>query len=125
MAGFQQLGFPNCVGAVDGTHIPTACRKLQSAQYYNRKSFHSVVMQAVAEADGIFSSILVGHSGVSHDVHVFRSSKFYQRMKDVTFIPGNPSINYGFVTIYPLILGDGAYPLGPWLIFLNYFLKFL
>lgn len=115
MASFQRLGFPNCIGAIDGSHIPICAPKLQSAQYYNRKSFHSVVVQAVAESDGIFSSILIGHSGVSHDAHVFRSSRFYQRMQEGTFIEGNPSINYGFIAIPPLILGDGAYPLSTWL----------
>lgn len=115
MAGFQRLGFPNCIGAIDGSHIPISCPKLQSAQYYNQKSFHSVVVQAVAEADGLFSSILIGHSGVSHDAHVFRSSRFYQRMQEGSFIEGNPSINYGFITIPPIILGDGAYPLSTWL----------
>lgn len=110
MAGFESMGFPHCVGAIDGTHLA-----MQGAQYYNRKSYHSVVMQAVAEADGTFSSILVGHSGVSHDAHVFRSSRLYQRMCDGTFIAGNPHINYGGVDVPPLILGDGAYPLTSWL----------
>ncbi|KAJ7332349.1 hypothetical protein JRQ81_014529 [Phrynocephalus forsythii] len=44
-----------------------------------------------------------------------RSSKLFRRMEDGTLIPGNPMFTYAGVSIPPLILGDGAYPLCKWL----------
>ena len=41
--GFKDdLGFPQCAGAVDGTHIPP---QEYPADYYNRKGWHSILMQ--------------------------------------------------------------------------------
>ena len=38
--GFEQKrGFPQAVGAVDGTHIPIICPEDSGTDYYNRKCF--------------------------------------------------------------------------------------
>ncbi|KAJ7324603.1 hypothetical protein JRQ81_017623, partial [Phrynocephalus forsythii] len=74
-----------------------------------------IKLQGDCDADGIFFSIRVGHSGVTHDAHVFRSSLLFKEMEAGTFVPGNPLMNCAGVTIPPIILGDGAYPLRNWL----------
>ena len=38
-------GLPQCVGAIDGCHIPILAPKENHCDYYNRKSFHSIVLQ--------------------------------------------------------------------------------
>ncbi|KAJ7338429.1 hypothetical protein JRQ81_012080 [Phrynocephalus forsythii] len=83
--------------------------------YFNRKSFHSVLLQVACDGDGIFFSMLAGHSGVNHDTHVFWSSMMFKKMEEGTLIPGNPMFHYGGVPIPPLMLGDSAYPLCKWL----------
>ncbi|KAJ7345306.1 hypothetical protein JRQ81_001256 [Phrynocephalus forsythii] len=114
-AATSKLGFPHCQGMIDGTHVAITAPKLQGPAYFNRKSFHSVLLQAACDGDSVFFSILTGHSGVNHDAHVFRSSQVFQRMEQGTLIPGNPMFHYAGVSIPPLILGDGAYPLCKWL----------
>ena len=48
IAGFEERGgFPQCGGAIDGTHIPIIVPKDYPVSYYNRKGFYSMVMQAV------------------------------------------------------------------------------
>ncbi|KAJ7338348.1 hypothetical protein JRQ81_011339 [Phrynocephalus forsythii] len=109
------FGFPHTIGCIDGTHVPISPPKLQGAAYFNRKSFHSVLLQAACDGDSIFFSMLTGHSGVNHDAHVFRSSMLFSKMEEGTLIPGSPLFTYAGVSIPPIILGDGAYPLCKWL----------
>lgn len=42
-------GFPQCAGAVDGTHIPIVAPPESPADYYNRKGFYSIILQAVVD----------------------------------------------------------------------------
>uniref|UniRef100_A0A8C3H6F6 DDE Tnp4 domain-containing protein n=1 Tax=Chrysemys picta bellii TaxID=8478 RepID=A0A8C3H6F6_CHRPI len=37
--GFAAMGFPNCGGAIDGTHIPILAPDHQASQYINRKGY--------------------------------------------------------------------------------------
>ena len=43
--GFKsEYGFPQCAGAVDGSHIPIISPKECLADYYNRKAWHSIIL---------------------------------------------------------------------------------
>ena len=42
-------GLPQCVGAVDGCHIPILAPKENHCDYFNRKSFHSIVLQGTVD----------------------------------------------------------------------------
>ena len=44
--GFEhKWGFPQCGGAVDGTHIPIMSPRDFPADYFNHKGWHSIIMQ--------------------------------------------------------------------------------
>lgn len=48
--GFQQRwGFPQCGGAIDGSHIPIIAPEDNHAEYFNRKGWHSVLLQGVVD----------------------------------------------------------------------------
>ena len=52
---FQDIhGIPYVVGAVDGSHIPIVAPHLHAVDYYNRKGFHSVLLQGVVSSKCIF-----------------------------------------------------------------------
>ena len=48
-AGFEERGMPQAIGAIDGFHIPIKALKNKPGDYYNRKGFYSVVLQAVVD----------------------------------------------------------------------------
>uniref|UniRef100_A0A669CN59 Uncharacterized protein n=1 Tax=Oreochromis niloticus TaxID=8128 RepID=A0A669CN59_ORENI len=46
--GFRQRwGFPQCAGAIDGSHIPITAPEDNHCDYFNRKGWHSVILQGV------------------------------------------------------------------------------
>nr|XP_048717289.1 uncharacterized protein LOC125641420 [Caretta caretta] len=58
--GFAAMGFPNCGGAIDGTHIPILGPDHQGSQYINHKGYFSVVLQTLVDHKGHFTNINVG-----------------------------------------------------------------
>ncbi|CAM4358069.1 unnamed protein product [Caretta caretta] len=58
--GFAAMGFPNCGGAIDGTHIPVLAPEHQASEYINRKEYFSIVLQALVDHKGRFTNINVG-----------------------------------------------------------------
>ncbi len=48
--GFRRkYGMEQCAGAIDGTHIPILAPDKDHAEYYNRKQFHSMILQGVCD----------------------------------------------------------------------------
>ena len=56
----ERWGFPMCAGAIHGTHIAIATPPHNHVAYVNRKSYHSIVMQAVVDGHYMFRDIVVG-----------------------------------------------------------------
>ncbi|KAI4455364.1 hypothetical protein MML48_9g00004747 [Holotrichia oblita] len=100
----QKYRFPGVIGAVDGCHIPIKAPRHNAIDYFNRNSYHSVVLQGVCDEKLIFTDIFVGMPGRVHDARVFRRSPLYTEMTNDNdnLIPGNMHL-----------LGDSAYPLLP------------
>ena len=76
----QQDNFLNCV-----LYLLEDIREKQRVHgeavkiyFYNRKTFHSVLLQAVVKSDGTFTNISVGHSGCWHDARVIQESMLGQ-----------------------------------------------
>ena len=48
--GFMhKLGFPQCAGVVDGTHVLIVFLVEYPTAYYNRKGFHPILMQCTVK----------------------------------------------------------------------------
>jgi len=113
--GFQRRwGFPQTVGAIDGTHIPILRPQESASDYYNRKGYHSILMQAVVEHRGLFLYVNIGWPGKVHDACVFTNSSFFRKASNGTMFP-DWTQNMGGVSAPLVVLGDAAYPLLPWL----------
>ena len=61
-------GFPQCFGAIDGSHIPILPPMDSPQDYYNRKGWHSIVLQALVDHDYKFMNTYVGWPGSVHDI---------------------------------------------------------
>ena len=111
----NSLGFPQCEGVwVDGTCIPIVYPVLCPADYYNRKGWHLIIMQGAVNHLGHFINIYVGWPGRVHDARVFVNSLLDKRGQAGTLFPDSKKSIAG--KEIPLVLGDPAYPLLPWLI---------
>lgn len=80
---FEELwNFPNYCGAINSKHIrregPWHCW----SAYYNYKNFHSIVLQAVVDAEGNVLIVDVGAPGRYNDAGVFLASNFCRRFID-------------------------------------------
>lgn len=64
--GFKVMGFPDCVGELDSTHISILQPSQKSQSFVNRKGFHLVILQAV-DYCGRFTNTYTGSVGSAHD----------------------------------------------------------
>ncbi|KAJ8304911.1 hypothetical protein KUTeg_018494 [Tegillarca granosa] len=95
-------GFPGVVGMIDGSHIRIHKPQIRGIDYYNRKEYYSIVLQAVVREDMRFTDVFTGFPGKVHDARILKESPLYNMAK-------NMDRNFH-------ILGDSAYPNLPWLL---------
>lgn len=67
---FNRYGLPNVIGAIDGCHIPIKKPSEHSEDYFNRKKFYSMVLQAVCRHDMLFTDCDIRWPGSVHDGRV-------------------------------------------------------
>ena len=114
MAGFLRRGFPQCAGAIDGTHIPVEAPAENASDYYNRKGWHSVILQGTVDHEGLFIDNYTGWPGRVHDARVFSNSGLYSKAESGSLLP-NCAQSLSGVSVPCFLVGDPAYPLRPWL----------
>jgi len=104
--------FPNCVGSIDGKHIRIKCPPNSGSQYFNYKQYHSIVLQAVVDANLKFVTVDVGAYGKQSDGGVFRYSALYQSLETRSLkLPEDTVVPNSEITLPHVFVGDEAYPL--------------
>ena len=108
-------GFPNAVGAIDVSHISIKAPHINHEDYFNRKQNYSINLQGVVDADGKFIDVSTGWPGSIHDARVLRLSTLYRRVENDVILT-EPVRHINGEHVRPLLIGDSAYPLLPWLV---------
>ena len=113
-------GLPNIVGAIDGTHIPLSTRPNRRytpmpSHFFNRKKFHSIVLQGVCDTKKMFWNVCAGQLGGVHNAGQFDVSFVATQLSTKQILP-RPIIHLGGTEIRPYLIGDTAYPSRPYLL---------
>ncbi len=108
------MGLSNIAGAINDTHIPLSARPSRRytpmpQDFYNRKHFHSIVLQAVCDTNRIFWNVCAGQPGGVHDAGQFAVSSLAKQLSRRQIL-AEPIIHLNGMEIRPYLLGDTAYP---------------
>lgn len=89
--GFKRKwGMIQCAGAIDGTHVPVMPpASLHTDNYYNRKGWYSIIIQAVVDHNYMFRDVCVGWPGSVHDARVLVNSTLYNKATRREIMSGN------------------------------------
>ena len=111
----DKWGIPQCAGSIDGSHIPVLPPTMNHTDYYNRKGFYSVNVQAVVDHNLLFTDLYIGWPGNVHDARVLVNSALYSRCSSKEWLKGD-TVRVGNSQLPTFLIGDSAYPLLPWLL---------
>lgn len=68
-------GFPDVVGAIEGTHVKILAPFQHEAKYINCKLYHSINVQLVVDSDCIIRIVVAKWAGIMHDARVLKRSE--------------------------------------------------
>ncbi|XP_067637509.1 uncharacterized protein [Eurosta solidaginis] len=106
--GFEAVGFPQCMGAVDGCHIEVHPRSEDATDYYNYKGSYSTILLALVDARYRFIYINVGSQGRCNDSQIFESSTLKTHLEKCPYLDEMRTPVSG-VDVPIFIIGDSAF----------------
>ena len=117
----ERWNLPNCIGAGDGKHIRVRCPSNTGSDFYNYKSFFSIVLLAFVGPQYQFLYTDVGCQGSASDAGIFRKSTLWKAVEANTIhIPpprsltqsNDPIFEASDTAIDHFFVCDDAFPLG-------------
>ena len=86
-----------------------------ASDFFCRKKFHSINVQAVCDMDRVFWNVCAGQPGGVHDGGQFQWSSLYTQLKTRAILR-EPLLHIGNQEVRPYLLEDSAYPIRPLLL---------
>ncbi|XP_045118007.1 putative nuclease HARBI1 [Portunus trituberculatus] len=100
----QIAGFPEVIGAIDGTHVRIVAPSEYEAEFVNRKRYHSINVQFVFDARYHIIDVVAKWPGSVHDARILAQSGLCTIFEN------------GIVPAGCHLLGDSGYPSKKWLL---------
>lgn len=108
----ETWNFPHCLGAMDGKHVVLQAPFGSGSEYFNYKSFFSIVLFALVDADYNFLFADIGCQGRISDGGVFRHSFLWKQIEEKKLNIPEPDTLPGREKFVPyVILADDAFAL--------------
>lgn len=108
---FKKWNVPNCCGAIDGKHIRIQCPDNSGSEFFNYKSYFSIVLLAVVDANYNFLYIDIGCQGRISDGGVFRNSSFFEALNTSLNLPTPRPLPGRIINMPFFFLADDAFPI--------------
>ncbi|XP_050250365.1 protein ALP1-like [Quercus robur] len=89
--------FKDCIGVIDGTHLIAVVPIEKSIPYFGRKGYPTQNVMAACDFDMLFTFVLLGWEGATHDTHIFLDTI----RKQSNNFPHPPPVDSG----YPMMKG--------------------
>ena len=88
--GFKsRWGMIQYAGSIHESHIPVSLPALNHTDYYNRKGWDSISVQAVVDHKYMFCDVCVGWPGRVHDTQVVANSALFNKANQRIVMAGN------------------------------------
>ncbi|XP_067648025.1 uncharacterized protein [Eurosta solidaginis] len=110
VADFNAMGYPQCIGAIDGCHIEIHPKKEEAVDYYNYKGWYSVVLLALVDAKYRFMYIHCGSPERCNDSSILERSSLKRELQECALID-EMSWYHGRTKIPAHIISDSAFRL--------------
>ncbi|KAL7740206.1 hypothetical protein ACLKA6_003910 [Drosophila palustris] len=106
--GFEAIGFPQCLGAIDGCHIEIDPPAAEAVDHHNYKGWSSVVLFAMVDYRYRFQYVDIGAPGRCNDSYIFQSSSL-SKMLNLCPLLESKSRKICGVDVPVLLIGDSAF----------------
>jgi len=103
--------FPNCTESIDANYIRIHCPLNSGSQCFNYKQCHSIILQAVEDANVHFLTVDIGAYSKQGNGGVFRYSALYQSLETRSLkFSEDTVLPHSQITLPHTFVYDVAYP---------------
>lgn len=99
---YDDCGIGGVIGAVDGTHIPIKAPAAGERHYVNRKQYHSINVQCIADRNLVIRDVVARWPGSTHDSYIWSNCATKDKLERGE--------------LQGILLGDSGYPLRSYLL---------